>query len=63
MIAVRRTGQQVEYPNALLGDMCCLLGASLYAASNVMQEALVKAHDPVGTPGAIDFMFAIRSYQ
>lgn len=33
------------YPHALLGDMLCLVGAALYAASNVMQEALVKAHD------------------
>lgn len=33
------------YPHALLGDVFCLIGAALYAASNVMQEALVKAHD------------------
>lgn len=33
------------YPHAILGDVFCLIGAALYAASNVMQEALVKAHD------------------
>lgn len=33
------------YPHAMLGDVFCLIGAALYAASNVMQEALVKAHD------------------
>lgn len=33
------------YPHAMLGDAFCLIGAALYAASNVMQEALVKAYD------------------
>lgn len=33
------------YPHAMLGDALCLIGAALYAASNVMQEALVKAYD------------------
>ena len=35
------------HPQAVKGDLLCLLGAGLYASSNVMQEAVVKAHDPV----------------
>lgn len=31
--------------NSLLGDAYCLMGAALYAVSNVCQEALVKTHD------------------
>ena len=36
---------EVDYPNALIGDMMVLLGASLYACSNVLQEKLVKDGD------------------
>jgi len=35
-----------SFPPALLGDLLCLLGATLYAVSNVVQEAIVKTHDP-----------------
>ena len=31
--------------NSLMGDVYCLMGAALYAVSNVCQEALVKTHD------------------
>lgn len=32
---------------AVAGDLLCILGASLYAAANVMQENFVKNHDRV----------------
>lgn len=47
VIAAGDAAQAGSYPHALLGDLCCLVGAALYAMSNVMQEFLVKAHDPV----------------
>uniref|UniRef100_A0A7S2W7V9 Uncharacterized protein n=1 Tax=Mucochytrium quahogii TaxID=96639 RepID=A0A7S2W7V9_9STRA len=34
-------------PNPVLGDMLTIIGACCYAASNVMQEKLVKAYDVV----------------
>lgn len=40
-----RQGQTA--PDPLLGDLLCLLGAVLYAVSNVSQEYLVKQHDRV----------------
>ncbi|CAN0393174.1 unnamed protein product, partial [Laminaria digitata] len=43
------------YPQAVKGDVLCILGAALYAGSNVMQEDFVKNHDRVssneGEPG------------
>lgn len=36
-----------DYPQALRGDILCILGAALYAGSNVMQEDFVKNHNRV----------------
>jgi solute carrier family 35 protein F1/2 len=36
-----------RYPHAVWGDILCLIGASLYAASNVLQEYIVKTHSRV----------------
>lgn len=38
---------EAAYPQALKGDVLCVLGAALYAGSNVMQEDFVKNHDRV----------------
>lgn len=38
---------EAAYPQALKGDVLCILGAALYAGSNVMQEDFVKNHDRV----------------
>lgn len=37
-------GEASSSKNALLGDIFCLVGAMLYACSNVVQETLVKFH-------------------
>jgi solute carrier family 35 protein F1/2 len=37
-------GEQSSSKNAVLGDVFCLIGAMLYACSNVIQETLVKFH-------------------
>eukprot|EP00752_Nemacystus_decipiens_P002872 g2673.t1 len=36
--------EEAAYPQALKGDVLCVLGAALYAGSNVMQEDFVKNH-------------------
>lgn len=48
-------GEEAEahYPHALKGDLLCILGAALYAGSNVMQEDFVKNHDRVRGPFAV----------
>lgn len=42
-------GEETEapYPQAWKGDLLCVMGATLYAGSNVMQEDFVKNHDRV----------------
>lgn len=37
--------QQQQVDNPVLGDILCLCGAILYAASNILQEFLVKFHN------------------
>lgn len=39
--------EEAAYPQALKGDVLCIIGAALYAGSNVMQEDFVKNHDRV----------------
>lgn len=36
-----------DYPDAIKGDLLCILGAVCYAISNVGQEAIVKRHSRV----------------
>ena len=50
-----------SYSNAIWGDILCLLGAFLYATSNVLQESVVKAMDRVeylGMLGLFGTIFA-----
>lgn len=49
------------YPQALKGDVLCIVGAALYAGSNVMQEDFVKNHDRVeflGMAGLFGFIIS-----
>lgn len=51
MASLRKGGEEPDsaYPHAIRGDVTCLMGAALYATSNVCQELLVKTNDsPVG---------------
>lgn len=52
-------GPDERYPDAWKGDLCCLAGAFLYAASNVTEEFLVKSNaaktELLGHLGALGF--------
>ena len=43
-LGTRRLGGGAAAPNPALGDVLCLLGATMYAICNVWQEELVKKH-------------------
>ena len=45
--------------NALMGDIFCLIGAVLYASSNVLQEHIVKSHDRHEYMGIVGVFAAI----
>eukprot|EP00501_MAST-03F_sp_TOSAG23-6_P000798 GSMAST32.ASY1.ANO1.828.1 assembled CDS len=47
--------------NPLLGNLLCLLGASLYATSNVGQESVVKVHNPLEFLGMLGLFGSIIS--
>lgn len=47
MSDINRHTPNADYPQALRGDILCMLGAALYAGSNVMQEDFVKNHNRV----------------
>ncbi|CAM9202490.1 unnamed protein product [Scytosiphon promiscuus] len=50
-----------HYPHALRGDVLCVMGATLYAGSNVMQEDFVKNYDRVEFLGMAGLFGAIIS--
>ena len=50
------------YNNAIWGDALCLLGALLYATSNVLQESVVKTMDRVEYLGMLGFFGTIFAW-
>ncbi|KAM3572172.1 hypothetical protein VYU27_005799 [Nannochloropsis oceanica] len=56
------TSAAATFPHALEGDLLTLLGAALYACSNVLQELVLKTHDNphefLGMLGGFGFLLA-----
>eukprot|EP01038_Epipyxis_sp_PR26KG_P006521 gene6521-8962_t len=56
------TGEQQKSKNAVLGDLLCLTGSSLYAVSNVLQEYLLKHYSIDEFIGYLGFFGSILSF-
>jgi solute carrier family 35 protein F1/2 len=54
-------GDDQKSSNAVKGDILCLIGTSLYALSNVLQEAMVKTKDRVEYLGMLGFFGTVIS--